>query len=391
MSGLALGVAALIVVLAVFNGFEHEVRHRLLQVNAHVIASVYPAGLKDPSRWIEALYDDRELGAEWSAMSPFIHTESLAKQGSSLVGIIVRGIDPERQNKVQSLEGLIRPSEAASALQKEIVDASLNLALPEIPSVILGYGLLKTLNVKIGDTISLVTPKIDSLAVTKNYKIIGTYHSGLKQYDDRLAILSLPTAQAFTGMGDKVTGLAIGLKDGDRSDEVAELLARRYSALTVKEWQSLNARFFELMETERFRVGLIVALVGLVAGFNILTTVIVSVSQRQREISIMKALGARTRQIMQVFLLQSAAIGVLGALLGVILASIVAYILRTFPFLELPDPYFLKTLPVQTSFSLMLLISLAAIALCLVAGLYPAWIASRVTPTEGLKGGGKAE
>lgn len=388
--GLAIGVAALIVVLSVFNGFEHEVRHRLLQANAHIIASVYPAGLKDPERWISTLQNDREFGAEIDAMSPFIHTESLAKSGASLVGIMVRGIDPLAQNRVQSLDGLVLPADALKTMQKEISDYQATGSLPEVPSVILGAGLLKTLGTKIGMTIQLVTPQLQSMATTASYKIIGTYNSGLKQYDDRLAVLSLPAAQAFTGMGDKVTGLAIGLKDGDRSTDVSAQISNRYSALTVKEWQSLNRRFFELMATERFRVGLIVALVGLVAGFNILTTVFVSVSQRQSDISVLKALGASTPQIMRIFLIQSSSIGLIGASLGVILAGLITVFLKNYPLLELPDPYFLKTLPVEPTLPVYILISLTAVIICLFAGLYPAWIASQVAPTEGIRGTGKA-
>ena len=390
VSGLAIGVAALIVVLSVFNGFEYEVRHRLLQANAHVIASVYPAGLKDPAKWITTLENDREFGAQIDAMSPFIHTESLAKSGASLVGIMVRGIDPKAQDRVQSLEGLVIPSQSMTKLQKEISEFERNGTVPEVPSVILGAGLLRTLNTEIGKTIELVTPQLKSMATTASYKIVGTYNSGLKQYDDRLAVLSLPAAQAFTGMGDKVTGLAIGLKDGDLSTVVSAQMANRYSALTIKEWQSLNRRFFELMDTERFRVGLIVALVGLVAGFNILTTVFVSVSQRQSDISVLKALGATTPQIMRIFLLQSSAIGLIGAGLGVALAGLITVFLRNYPLLELPDPYFLKTLPVNPTLSVYLLTSLASVLICLFAGLYPAWIASQVAPTEGIHGTGKA-
>ncbi|RZA20259.1 MAG: ABC transporter permease [Proteobacteria bacterium] len=386
VAGLAIGVAALIVVLSVFNGFEFEVRHRLLQSNAHVIASLYPAGLKEPNKWIRHIRADPDFGSKISAISPFIHSESLAKQGSSLVGIIVRGINPKLQNRVQSLDSLIKPESALKLLQDEMTMK----ALPEVPSVILGEGLFRTLNAKLGTTIALVTPSFKGVSTTATYKVVGTYNSGLKQYDDRLVLLSLSAAQAFTGMGQKVTGLAIGLKNGDDSTTVSETMSRRYTNLTIKEWQSLNRRFFELMDTERFRVGLIVALVGIVAGFNILTTVFVSVSQRQSDISVLKALGSTTPQIMQIFLIQSSLIGVIGSGSGVIMAGLLSWFLQRFPLLELPDPYFLRTLPVQPSLFVYLGVSVAAVAICLLAGVYPAWIASRVAPSEGIRGIGKA-
>lgn len=390
VAGLAIGVAVMIVVLSVFNGFEYEVKNRLLQANGHVVASVYPAGLNNPPKWIDILQNDSELGADIAALSPFIHTESLLKSGPSLLGVMVRGVDPAIQDKVQSLKGMILPSKATKILQKEIQTFAKTRKLPEVPSAIVGSGLLKSLNLEVGTTIQLVSPRMNSTATNARYRIVGTYNSGLKQYDDRLVVLSLPAAQAFTDMGDKVTGLVIGLKDAAKSTAFAERLAERYSALTVKEWQSMNRRFFELMDTERGRVGLIVALVGLVAGFNILTTVFVSVSQRQADISVLKALGATTPQVMKIFLVQSTAIGFIGALFGVILAGIITVIFKRYPLLELPDPYFLKTLPVQVSPLLYCVISLAAGFICLLAGLYPAWIASRVAPTEGIRGGGDA-
>lgn len=390
VAGLAIGVAVMILVLSVFNGFEYEVKNRLLQANGHIIASVYPVGIQDPPTWIKALKTDEDVGSEIAAISPFIHTESLLKQGPSLLGVMVRGVDPKEQNKVQSLDTLVFPINSTKILQNEITEFKKTGKLPETPSAIIGSGLMRDLNIEIGTTIQLVTPQLNSIATSVRFRIVGTYNSGLKQYDDRLVVLSLPAAQRFTNMGEKVTGLVIGLKDGSKSTSVAEQISDRYNALTVKEWQSMNRRFFELMEVERVRVGLIVALVGIVAGFNILTTVFVSVSQRQVDISVLKALGATTRQIMKVFLIQSATIGSLGAAAGVILAAIAGYLLERYPLLELPAPYFLNTLPVRGSLAMYLGISLMAGLICLIAGLYPAWIASRVVPTEGIRGTGDA-
>ncbi len=390
ISGLALGVTALILVLSVFNGFEHEVRYRLLQANAHIIASVYPAGLNDPPKWMATLKNDRVFGQEITALSPFIHSESLAKNGSAMVGIMVRGIHPSLQNKVQSLDGLIQPPSALKALQDEM-DYFHNKNFDEtLPLVIVGSGLLKTLNLKVGMTLEILSPKLETLATTKRFKVIGTYNSGLKQYDDKSVILSLPVAQDFTGMGTRVVGFTIGIKDPDQSTLIAETMRQRYSALTVKEWQSLNARFFEIMSSERVRVGLLVGLVCLVAGFNILTTVFVSVSQKQSDISILKAIGASNPQILRVFLYQSLAIGCVGALIGALLAYLITLFLQNYPLLELPDPYFLKTLPVRPTWLLYGGMTSSAIVVCLIAGLYPAWVASRVTPSEGFRGTGKA-
>jgi lipoprotein-releasing system permease protein len=190
-------------------------------------------------------------------------------------------------------------------------------------------------------------------------------------------------------MGDVVTGLEIGLYDADLSPQVARRMEEKYN-LSFREWQSYNKPLFEAMERERFVIAIIVAMVVIVAGFNILTTVFVSVSQRQRDISIMKALGARNSQIIWLFLIQSLCIGVGGSMIGAILAVFISYVLETYPFIDLPEPYFLKSLPVHYSADVYGGVSACAILVCLLAGLYPALVASRVVPTEGIKGTGQA-
>ncbi|MBC7659734.1 MAG: ABC transporter permease [Chitinophagaceae bacterium] len=387
--GLAIGVAALIVVLSVINGFEYELRNRFLQANAHIMAYRYPAGMVAPEKWEQRIMNDKDLKDDVQGVSPFIHYETLAKNEAVMQGVLVRGIAPRQREKVQSIANLINPPGALDVLQKEVDDKKAGKPEPELPSVIIGSGLMETLKTKIGGTIHLVAPSENRFSEMKRFKVAGTYNSGLKHYDNRLVILSLTTAQTFFGMGDTVTGLEIGLKDADRSPEVARKMEPKYD-LSFREWQSYNRPLFEAMERERFVIAIIVAMVVLVAGFNILTTVFVSVSQRQRDISILKALGATNSQIMRLFLIQSSCIGVGGSLVGIVLAGAISFILEKYPFIDLPEPYFLKSLPVHYSFAVYSIVSLSAIGICLAAGLYPAFIASRVSPTEGIAGTGQA-
>ncbi|RYZ58055.1 MAG: ABC transporter permease [Proteobacteria bacterium] len=388
--GLGIGVAALIVVLSVFNGFESEIRTRMLASNAHVWATRYPAGLNDPEKWIRMIESNKDYGPKIAAITPFVHAETMAKNNSALQGVIIRGVIPKRQEKVQSIINLVKPQTALNVLQKEVDDKAAGKEDPEIPSIVMGSGLANTLNTKVGAVVRLIDPANSGFSTSLPFKVIGIYDSGLKNFDDRLVVMSITTAQKFAGMGAKVTGLSFGLKDPEISTALAYDMGRTYDKLNFKEWKSINNRFFEVMAAERLRVGFIVALVGLVAGFNILTTVFVSVSQRQRDISILKALGATNSDVMRVFLIQSTSIGVVGSLFGVILAGIISYILATYPFLDLPDPYFLKTLPVSYSWSVYGGVCLIASCICWGAGLYPAFIASRVNPTDGMRGTGDA-
>lgn len=381
--GLAIGVAALVVVLSVINGFEYELRNRFLQANAHIMAYRYPAGLENPKRWMEHIRKD--FPDDVKGISPFVNYETMIRHEGIMHGVLVRGISPRERDNVQSIRDIVLPSDALDKLQAEIDTTSKGKPEPEVPGVILGTGLLGILNVKVGDTIFLLSPTENRLSDSKRFKIVGSFNSGLKSYDNKLVILSLSTAQSFFHMGKTVTGLEIGLHDADRSPDVAKKMERNYD-LAFREWQSFNRPLFEAMERERNVIALIVAMVSMVAGFNILTTVFVSVSQRQRDISILKALGARNPQIMGLFLIQSMCIGVGGSIVGAILAAIISVILRNYPIIDLPEPYFLKSLPVHPSPEVYLGVSLAAILICLVAGLYPAFVASRVVPTEGIAG-----
>lgn len=388
--GLAIGVAALIVVLSVINGFEHELRNRFLQANAHIMAYRYPAGMLEPDKWAAKIMADKDFKDVVQGISPFVHYETMAKKENVMQGVLVRGIAPDQREKVQSIINLINPPTALKVLQKEVDDRAKGLAEPEIPSIIIGIGLMETLKAKIGGTIHLVAPSdTNRFSDMKRFKIAGTYSSGLKHYDNRLIILSLTTAQDFFNMKETVTGIEIGLKDADLSPEVARNMEKSYD-LSFREWQSYNRPLFEAMERERFVIAIIVAMVVLVAGFNILTTVFVSVSQRQRDISILKALGSTNFQIMKLFLIQSSCIGVGGSALGILFAGAISFVLERYPFIDLPEPYFLKSLPVHYSLPVYASVCLAAIGICLIAGLYPAFIASRVAPTEGIGGTGAA-
>lgn len=385
--GLAIGVAALIVVLSVINGFEVELRNRFLHANAHIMAYRYPAGMANPERWQEII--EHDFKKEVKGTAPFVHYETMLKNKSYMHGVLVRGIAPRQRERVQSLEGLITPPDAINLLQKEIDDVEKGGTLPETPALIVGSGLLGILDAKIGDIVQLVSPSEDKYTEMYPFKIVGVYNSGLKHYDNRLVAMSLVAAKRFFKMGDVVTGLEIGLYHAEDSIKVTRKMDEKYQ-LTFREWQSFNGPLFETMEKERFVISLIVAMVVLVASFNILTTIIVAVSQKQRDISILKALGATNRQIVALFLNQGVYIGTIGSLLGIVLALIISKALETYQFIDLPEPYFLKHIPVHYSPEVYLTIALAAVVVCTLAGLYPAIVAARVRPTDGFRGTGDA-
>ena len=383
IAGVAIGVAAMIVVWSVINGFETELRRRFLEANAHIMAYRFPNGMNNPAEWTKDI--NRDFKGVVSGISPFIHFETMARREALLHGVLVRGTDPKLRENVQSLTSITRPSSALAILQQEISDDAAGKPAPAVPSVIIGSGLLSLLGGKLGETVDLVEPTKESLAAMKKFKIIGVYDSGLKHYDNKLVLMSLPAAQRFFYKNKRVTGLEIGLNKPWDSPVVAEQMSAKYS-LSIKEWQSFNRPLFEAMRMERVVILLITGLVAGVAGFNILTTVFVAVSQRQRDISILKALGATNRQILVLFIKQGVYVGIIGGAIGMILAVGLCSLLERYQFIDLPDLYLLARLPVAYEWWVYATVGAVSLAIAILAGLFPAFMASRVDPVEGFRG-----
>ncbi len=383
MMGVAIGVAALIVVWSVVNGFESELRKRFLAANAHVMVYRFPHGLSNPDQWAKVLTTDFKSVVKGA--SPFIHYETMARKNSILHAVLIRGINPHKRANVQNLDIITRPKESLEILQQEITGFEKTKTVPKIPSVIIGSGLLSLLDAQVGDTIELVEPDNKNLASMKSFKIVGIYDSGLKHYDNKLILMSIPVAQDFFQMDTRVTGFELGLYKPWDSPAIAEAMGKKYS-ISIREWQSFNKPLFEAMQTERVVILVITGLVAAVAGFNILTTIFVAVSQRQRDISILKALGASHHLILSLFLKQGVYIGVVGSLLGMFLAFCISKVLERYQFVDLPDLYLLAKLPMTYEWSVYGVVSLVSIAIAILAGLYPAWTASRVDPVEGFRG-----
>lgn len=391
MLGVSLGVAALIVVLSVISGFEHELRDLFLRANAHVMAFKYPNGLKDFGNWEQRIAKD--FAGEVTALSPFVHYESMVKftgaaaGGTRVESALIRGMIPAKREQIQSLRDVVSPYQALRAIE---ADQKRKAKGPKgyAPPIIIGSGLMAKLGAKLGDEVKMISAAKDfSSTQLLPYRIAGVYNSGLKHYDNKIVFMSLRSAQGFFHMDPKVvTGLEIALVDPGASLKVAERMKKAYPRITFREWHSFNRPIFEAMKTEKRMISLLVAIVMVVATFNILTTIFIAVSEKQKEISILKALGASEGQIIAIFTSQGAIIGVVGGLLGCVLALAICAFLENVPILDLPDPYFLKTLPVMYSPSVYISICAFSVFMCIIAGLYPAWVGSKVKPAVGFKG-----
>ena len=371
ITGVSIGVAAMIVVLSVINGFEEELRNRFLAANAHVLAYRFPSGIDNFDVWAKRIR--RDFRDEVKGVSPFVHYETMAKMQTTIHSIMIRGIVPEQRRQVQSLDGLIEPATSLDALQRKAQQST------TVPPIILGKGLLSLLGGKVGDQVQLISPQQKKLSSYQLFEVIGVYNSGLKHYDNRVGIVYLTTAQQFFAMGKRVTGIEVGLHNPNDSPEIARQMEGKY-ALSVKEWQSFNRPLFEAMKQERVVISIIVALVALVAMFNIFTTLFVAVSQKLRDIAILRSLGATTGHIYTIFVKQGCFIGLLGCFFGVTIALVASAFLRRYQIVDLPDLYLLAELPIKFDIVVYFVVCCVTVGCCLIAGLYPARIATRTSP-----------
>ena len=228
----------MIVVLSVINGFETEMRDRFLAANAHILLYKFPSGLEEPERWLKSVKE--EFSEDITGASPFVHMETMAKNNNILNSVLVRGIHPSKREKVQPLRKLIRPQAALETLEKEITDPEST----EYPSIILGIGLARLLQLEQGQYVGLISPLAeDPLSAVTRFKIAGIYDSGLSHYDNKLAILSIPSAQKLFRMKNIVTGLEIGMKDPWQSPDLSKRLSIKYRNTSVKQWQGVQQNY----------------------------------------------------------------------------------------------------------------------------------------------------
>jgi lipoprotein-releasing system permease protein len=380
IAGVAIGVAALIIVLSVMNGFETEVRDRIIGSDAHIrLTTHHDEGIRHHPDIIAKIQDVQHI----TGISPYIFEKGLIREGSRTEGVIVRGIDPATVASV-------------SDLPNQIISGGLHLGRVDVtgrdnyPGLILGKYLADRLYSTLGDTVILFSPGAAgpfSQPRAKRFVISGIFETGLYEYDDVFAYIAIPEAQDLFNLPGIVTGLEIRLDDYEKAtpvkERIREILGYPYFPRT---WHEMHRNLFNWMQIEKWMGFIILSLIIMVAAFNIISSLIMVVLEKRKEIGILKSMGATDTSIRRIFIYEGLAVGVVGTIMGIILGWGICALQIKYKFFSLPpDIYFLSELPVIMQPFDFIMIGIMALLLCFLASVYPAHKAATLIPVEAIR------
>lgn len=383
MLGITIGVLVLIIVLSVMNGFEKELRERILALASHATIS----GINGPLPQWRALAEHAEQNPEVTASAPFVEGEGMLVNQERLSGVLVRGIDPQQEARVADLESIMRAG-------------SSNSLVPGAYNVVIGTALARELQVGIGDRVILLVSRANVtpagvLPRMRRFTISGIFEAGMYEFDRGLAFIELSDAARLYQLGDAVTGVRLRLDDLFQAREVVVEVAREMGGgVYVSDWTRNHANFFRSIQLTKTVMFIILLLVVGVAAFNIISTLVMVVKDKRADIAIMRTMGATPRSIMAVFMFQGMLIGIIGTVAGVVLGVLGALnieaIVRSLEGLLRVDlvsaeVYFLSDLPAQLHVPEVAQVAVLALLLTLASTLLPAWRASRTEPATALR------
>jgi lipoprotein-releasing system permease protein len=386
VAGVALGVMALIIVLAVMTGFEEDLKEKILGTNAHIVVLNGAGAMQDYQGLLKKVQGIDGV----VAATPFIYNQVMLSSGKNVSGVVLRGIDVASDAKVTNLH-------------KSMVEGSLQ-ALDEraakVPGLVIGKELAKNLGLIMGDTIDVISPMgnitpFGMMPKLRHFRVAGIFNTGMFEYDSTLAYVSLGEAQNFLGLGDAVTGIQLRVRDVYKTGALSRVINHELGPpYYARDWMQMNKNILFALKTEKSVMFIILTLIVLVAAFGIASTLFMVVMEKTRDIAILKSMGATSRSIMRIFVFEGVIIGVLGTLLGVLsgllialnLEPIVGLVQKVTGFeLFSKDIYYLDHFPSLVIPSDVILISVTAVLISFAATLYPSWAASRLSPAEALR------
>jgi lipoprotein-releasing system permease protein len=383
MLGIALGIAALVTVMSVMNGFEREIRSRILGVAAHVQVLAVDGALAD---WPGVMAEARR-NPQVSAAAPFVAAQGLLSSGAQVRGVFVRGIVPEMEDQVADLGAHMRSGRLADLQPGEF-------------SIMLGADLARALRVQRGDRVTLVAPQgqvtpAGLVPRLKQFRVAGIFSVGHYEYDSGLALVRMEDAQALYRMGEAASGVRLKLANLYEAPRVAREIAKSVGTdAYVTDWTQQNANYFRAIQIEKRMMFIILTLIIAVAAFNLVSTLVMVVTDKHPDIAILRTLGASPASIMKVFMVQGTLIGVIGTALGVVLGVVLSLnidvvvpaVERAFDFQILSrEVYYISELPSQLVWRDVWTVAAVALGLAFAATIYPSWRAARVNPAEALR------
>ncbi len=383
MLGIGLGVAALIVVLSVMNGFQKELRTRILGVASHIQIAGINGELSDWQSIAAQAMQDPEV----KAAAPFVQQQAMFTVDNGVKGVLVRGILPDQEERVADFA-------------KTIKSGSLDDLRPGEFGVVLGADLARALRVFVGDKVTVIAPQgtVTPAGVVprlKSFTVVGIFEVGMFEYDSGLALIHMADAQKLYQMEDRVSGVRLKVDDLFQAPRIGRELVRYINAdAWISDWTKSHANFFRAVAIEKNMMFIILSLIVAVAAFNLVSTLVMAVTDKQADIAILRTLGARPLSIMTVFIVQGALVGFIGLGLGIAGGVVLALNIDVVvPFIERmlgihflsKEVYYISDLPSDLQWGDVWGVTLIAFVLALLATIYPSWRASRVNPAEALR------
>ncbi len=381
--GMALGVTALIVVLSVMNGFQKEIRARMLGASPHLEVVADGGRISD---W-QSILEKVAANPQVSGAAPYVGGQGMLSFEENVQGVMVRGIDPQREDSVTDLSAKMKAGKLNDLRGGEF-------------SIVLGTDLARALGVHVGEKVMLIAPQgqitpAGMMPRLKQFRVAGIFEIGMAPYDNNLALIHLNDAQKLFQLGSAVTGISAKLRNVDLAPRVArELQSRLPNDLYANDWTHQNSNYFRAVQMEKKMMFIILSLIVAVAAFNIVSTLVMAVTDKQADIAILRTLGASPRSIMKIFIVQGIVIGVVGMLLGSVGGIVLALNLDVVvPFIErllgihflAKDVYYINELPSDLHYDEVLLVSGISFLISLLATLYPSYRASKTQPAEALR------
>ncbi|TCK62091.1 lipoprotein-releasing ABC transporter permease subunit [Seleniivibrio woodruffii] len=376
--GIVLGVATLIVVISVMNGFSDNLKNRILGANAHIV--INRVDVSPIENWRDV---QKEIASvrNVTGVSPFIISQVLLTSPNNVSGVVIRGVNAQDEMKVTTISKFMKEGSFADLSKKG-----------SAPQIALGKELAANLGVLSGDMVTMVSPlgKKGPFGITpkmKYFQVCGVFDTGMYEYNNTLAYIDIKAAQEFFGLSDVVSGFSVGTSNFDLAVDISKEIQHKLDfPFWARDWISMNQNLFSALKLEKYAMFIILTLIIIVASFNVISMITVTVKDKKRDIAILRAMGASESSISGIFKRQGMIIGITGTLIGNILGLAICLILANFKIISLPaDVYFMDRIPVKIEVMTFVVITVCSLVITYLAGLYPSRQSAKLDPVEALR------